>query len=199
MRYIYFVLTLLFVAGCQESPEEPVTVPQPQSRKITLSENALLRATADSIICSIEQSDTDMLRQFAGSEIVISPYVFVDPEVHVELSLDSLFSDKNNRLWAYEDGSGREIRLTAKSYLEKYVLEDRFSNAPQVSVNVPIGIGNSEDNTQAFLKNDPYVEYYYPGFDEKFGGLDWVSLRVYLHKTGSGYKLSGLIGNCWTI
>jgi len=43
------------------------------------------------------------------------------------------------------------------------------------------------------------VEYHFPGFDKKYEGMDWASLRLVLIEAKDGWKLVGIVHDQWTI
>jgi hypothetical protein len=42
------------------------------------------------------------------------------------------------------------------------------------------------------------VEYYFPGFDPQYGGMDWRSLRLVFSDHGGTWYLAGIIHDEWT-
>jgi len=55
------------------------------------------------------------------------------------------------------------------------------------------------ENQFEVYENPIIVEYYFPGFKAKFGGMDWKSLRLVFEKYKDNWKLRGIIHNQWTI
>jgi hypothetical protein len=43
------------------------------------------------------------------------------------------------------------------------------------------------------------VEYYFPGFEAQYEGMDWKSLRLVFEQHQGSWKLVGIIHNEWTI
>ena len=43
------------------------------------------------------------------------------------------------------------------------------------------------------------VEFYFPGFDPQYAGMDWRSLRLVFMQQGSDWFLVGIIHDQWTI
>jgi hypothetical protein len=43
------------------------------------------------------------------------------------------------------------------------------------------------------------VEFHFPGFEEKYEGMDWKSLRVVVEKLDNKWYVVGIIHDQWTI
>jgi hypothetical protein len=43
------------------------------------------------------------------------------------------------------------------------------------------------------------IEYYFPGFDPQYGGLDWRSIRLVFVQHGMDWYLTAIIHGEWTI
>lgn len=44
-----------------------------------------------------------------------------------------------------------------------------------------------------------YVEYHFPGFEKKYEGKDWKSLRLVFEKKNDRWYLVGIVHDQWTI
>jgi hypothetical protein len=42
------------------------------------------------------------------------------------------------------------------------------------------------------------VEYYFPGFDPQYGGMDWRSLKLVFSQADGSWNLAGIIHDEWT-
>lgn len=74
-----------------------------------------------------------------------------------------------------------------------------FLNAPNISLNKTISSGNSLNNIDSVYGNCTYVEFYFPGFKEKYDGMDWRSLKLVFEKQDNKLFLIGVIHDQWTI
>jgi hypothetical protein len=72
-------------------------------------------------------------------------------------------------------------------------------HAPQKSFDAVIGKGNSIDNLKETYPQLHFTEYHFKGFDEKYKGLDWTSLRFVYKKYNNAYYLVAVIHDQWTI
>jgi hypothetical protein len=48
-------------------------------------------------------------------------------------------------------------------------------------------------------RGDSYSEFYFPGFDPKYDGMDWRALRLVFKKENEKLYLVGIIHDQWTI
>ncbi len=203
MRKLTGIIFLgLLLLNCSPEPEEQII----SSKKISeadlqLSEQALIRAVCDSILILLEAGQIDELHKKFGSadKIVFSPYSYIDSTAFQALTFDQIKDNPDTLIWGRQDGTGIEMRYTVADYFKKFLVEPKFSLAPHVSVNTSLAIGNSIDNSSNFLPDCEFAEYYFPGFDEKYGGMDWLSLKIFVKKNSGHYELRGLICSRWTI
>ncbi len=130
-----------------------------------------------------------------------SPYAYVTNEDIGIKSTDfeKLIAENKKFVWGSYDGTGDTITLTIKEYFNRFVYDKDFANAEKTSFNRIMGKGNSLNNLNDFYKNVDFTEHYFSGFEKKYEGMDWRSLRlVYRDYTGRFY-LIGIIHDEWTI
>jgi len=130
-----------------------------------------------------------------------SPYGYVDVDNNLVFTAEEvrkLADDTKTYLWGYYDGSGEPIELSFSDYYKKFIYDVDFVNAEQVGYNQVLGHGNSLNNSFEVYKNSVIVEYYFSGFDPKFEGMDWRSLRLVFEKKGDIWYLVGIIHDQWT-
>lgn len=211
-KIVLAVISLGIFCACQPKIEEN-NVPIKEDNSdfeynvdYQFSENAELRAVADSILFLIENKETKELeKKFVGTanikdrKIIFSPYAYIDSSKFQNLDFANFDNENMELVWGTTDGSGAEIRMSPPKYLTTYIIETKFSKAPSVNVNKAMGRGNSLDNTKNFFPEAQFVEYYYPMFNPKYEGMDWQSLRVYLKKSEGKFILVGLVNDRWTI
>jgi hypothetical protein len=113
--------------------------------------------------------------------------------------LKTAYADKRLYEWGTFDGSGEPIQLSFADYYARFVYGADFAAAPQKGYNQAIGRGNTIDNAREFYPQAVIVEYHYPGFDPKYEGIDWQSLRLVFEQKGCDWYLVGVIHAQWTI
>ena len=74
-----------------------------------------------------------------------------------------------------------------------------FLNAPEISLNKTVSKGNSLNNIDSVYKNCVYTEFYFPGFDKKYEGMDWKSLKLVFKKANNNFYLIAIVHDQWTI
>jgi hypothetical protein len=120
--------------------------------------------------------------------------------VFTKSQVKNLLSSKKRYHWGDEDGSGDPIRLTFAAYLRKFVYDHDYSRAKQVTYNSEyLTTGNLVNNIRESYPSAIIVEYHFPGFDDKYGGMDWNSLWLVFEQAGSEWYLVGIAHGEWTI
>jgi hypothetical protein len=107
--------------------------------------------------------------------------------------------DKKVYTWGIYDGSGLPINLTSAEYYNKFIYDVDFINAPEISYNRIIGKGSTINNAFEVYPNTIIVEYHFSGFDPKYEGMDWRSLRLVFEEKDIVWYLIGIIHDQWTI
>ena len=62
-----------------------------------------------------------------------------------------------------------------------------------------IGRGNTPNNIGATYPRSTIAEYHFPGFDAKYGGMDWTSLWLVFEQDDAQWYLVGVVHGSWTI
>lgn len=186
------LFSLTIVACTNNKPQKPTTVDR-TSRE----------STASAILESIATSDWQTLSSFATET-----GVRFTPQTNVNITSDRVLSpsdiahfehDETVYTWGIQDGSGLPIEMTNTEYLARYIWDHDFRTAPEVRWNAVQDHGSMIDNAQDVYPGATTVEYYFPGFDEQYGGMDWRSLRLVLAQGDDGnWMLYGVIHDEWT-
>jgi hypothetical protein len=129
-----------------------------------------------------------------------SPYAFVNDtdQVFSANQVAGLLTNNTVFTWGVYDGSGAPIELTFVEYYFQFVYDVDFSAAPQIALNHRLGEGNSLNNAQEFYPGSMVVEYYFPGFDPQYEGMDWRSLRLIFLQDNDVWYLAGIVHDQWT-
>ncbi|MDQ3393705.1 MAG: hypothetical protein M3512_06285 [Bacteroidota bacterium] len=134
--------------------------------------------------------------------IQFSPYGYVDSTQDIRLTLHQ-FSDfidsKNLILWGHYDGSGSPIKLSVEDYFDEFVYNKDFLHAEITTLNKMVGSGNSLNNLENVYSGCPFTESHFSGFEEKYGGMDWASLRLVYKKFDENFYLVAIVHDQWTI
>lgn len=155
------------------------------------------------IISLLKNSDMKELSLHVRPQMGLhfSPYTTVKDtdQVFSPDQVAGLTTDPTVYLWGNYDGSGEPINLAFSDYYAKFVYDEDFFNAPQVALNHRLGTGNSIDNASEYYPGSMVVEFYFPGFDPQYEGMDWRSLRLVFMQEGYDWFLVGIIHDQWTI
>lgn len=169
---------------------------------------ARLRAQATAVLAALKAKDMRSLAALAHPThgVRFSAYAYVDTASDVVLApaeLTRAMVDPKVRVWGVHDGKGDPIKETFASYYRTFVWTHDFTTAPDVSVDRALGGGNTMDNLADAYPKGHFVELHFPGFDKKFDGMDWESLRLVFEEVpgdaGSEVMLVGIVHAEWTI
>jgi hypothetical protein len=153
-------------------------------------------------VSAIKNQDFATVAQYVypTNGLRFSPYAYVkdSDQVIPADKVAGLMEDSTVYNWGLHDGSGQPIDLTFANYYSEFIYDVDFANAPQVALNHRLGMGNSIDNNLEIYPGAMVVEYYFPGFDPQYQGMDWRSLRLVFQQFDNTWYLVGLIHDQWT-
>lgn len=187
------------VASVRASAAPPTVAPALDAR---------LRTRATAVLSALKARDMKRLAALAhpSNGVRFSAYSYVDTATDVALTpaeLGRAMTDPRVRVWGTHDGKGDPIKETFAAYFTEFVWTHDFSAAPDVSVDREIGTGNSLSNLAQAYPTGHFVELHFPGFDKKYEGMDWESLRLVFEEVpvdgGSELVLVGIVHAEWTI
>lgn len=173
---------------------------QPQA---PLTTTGMLRAAAG-VTDALKSKDYEALASYVHPSrgVTFTPYSTVDFQQDQHFSADqikNLAQDTATYTWGYEDGRGEPIQMTITQYLERFVFDADYTQAPQVGVDQIITSGNALENITEAYVSCHFVDFCYLSRDPASEGLDWCSLKlVFAGENGSWY-LVGVVHGEWTI
>lgn len=193
-----------------ENGEHPEVI---HEKKYELTEHGIIKPevaqevieqTADQLIQAISDKNTETISAYTHpvKGLRFTPYTYVSLEqdrVFNKEEVKNFFNDHNVYVWGHYDGTGDEISLTPSEYYENFIYSQDFKNAEKVGYNEVLSSGNMLENQFEVYENPIIIEYYFSGFDEKYEGIDWKSLRLVFEQYKNDWKLVGIIHNQWTI
>lgn len=159
---------------------------------------------ANTVVQTLKEKDMSVFSDYVHPTkgVRFSPYSHVDKDkdlVFTAEDVKQLMTDETVYTWGVFDGSGEPIEMTFAAYYERFVYDEDYVNAEEVSVNEQLGQGNTIDNSQEVYPNAKVVEYHFSGFDPEYAGMDWRSLRVVLEHEGDEWFVVAIIHDEWTI
>lgn len=181
-------------------PAIPLVTPEP----LDPSDNTPLLDAGDRVLEALKQRDYAALAGLAHPDlgVTFTPYSTVAPGADLTLTADQLRkagSDKNKYTWGTTHGSGSPIQLTISQYLSDYVFNQDYTTAPVIGADFVIASGNALENVTDAYPEARFVEYYFPGVDPQYEGIDWCALKLVFQEYQRSYRLVGVIHSQWTI
>ena len=198
----------LFITACKDETKRSDEIKPAEADTAHASglykDSALLQLTQD-ILTAFKDKNylavTNFIDPIAG--IRFSPYGFIDTLRNVTLSKEKFAeqagsSNQAKIVWGEFDGSGDTIRMTLNEYIQKFVYDVDFSKPETRKVNEFIGHGNSLNNLLSVYKNCDFTESHFSGFEKKYEGMDWRTLRLIFKERDGKYFLAGIVHDQWT-
>ena len=129
-----------------------------------------------------------------------SPYGYIELDRKKFLAKDFLDTMKKDNIitWGEYDATGEPIKEKVVDYLQGFVYNADYLNAPEKSYNVTLAQGNIVNNIDKAYPNLNYIEYYFKGFKKEYEGMDWTSLKLVFKKYQGEYYLVGVVHDQWT-
>jgi len=181
-------------------PDIPITT-IPSVAKIP--DSLLLKRTIEITTILDKKEYTRLADFFHPTEGVrFTPYGYIDTTQDIKFTKDQFLSqlkNKSKQHWGSYDGSGDPINLTVEEYFKKFVYDVKFLQPEKLSVNKTLGQGNSLDNLSSIYSGASYTESYFSGFDKRYGGMDWRSLKLIYKILDGKLYLVGIVHGQWTI
>ncbi len=179
-------------------PTEDVNLPSATPS----STNQVVLDRASQVVQTLKNQDMLALSSFIHpiDGVRFSPYAYAQDsdQVFSAEQVAGIMADSRVYDWGHYAGTGEPIQLSFPEYYSKFIYDVDFANAPQVSLNHRLSTGNSIDNSAEFYPGAMIVEYFFPGFDPQYGGMDWRSLRLVFSDYDGTWYLAGLIHDEWT-
>lgn len=175
------------------TPSEPQL---PEDSSLLLLTNDILRKIDAGNLAAVEE----YIHPLAGTRF--SPYGYIDTLEHQRIDKSTyvqLLKTGKKIKWGSMDGSGDPILLSLKQYIKKFVYDVKFVNPEKRSLNKYLGFGNSLNNLDKIYPGSPFTESYFSGFEEKYGGMDWRTLRLVFQQYQGKYYLVAVVHDQWTI
>lgn len=211
MRVSSSIVILLLVTGalwaCRPGSRKGADTDTTVARtdQAPVYDDSASKAFSKSILALMKAKDYKALAEYIHPDegILFAPYGFIDTAGNRRFSKASFLAvvsdpKKTPLNWGRYDGSGLPIDLSWEEYEKKFVYSADFLNAPEFSVNSLKSRGNSVNNIDQLFSGHRYTESYFPGFEEKYAGLDWASLRLVFKQKDGKLWLVGIVHDQWT-
>lgn len=213
MRKLLIPLVVLgLVVACKKEAGKPVpnvidSIAQNKTDSAGTVQNiankeSVLKQTNDEVLKALKNKDYASFTALIHPEkgIRFSMYAFVDIKGDKHFSkadFEKYQPTKTLFTWGAHDGSGDPYKATINDYLSKWVFSKDFT-ASQYLLNKFIGGGNSLNNLKEIYPKHDFTENYIKG-TEKYGDMDWKTLRFVFEEFQGKYYLIAVINDQWTI
>jgi hypothetical protein len=162
-----------------------------------------VRSKAAAVLEALKNREFDRLAGFVHPKqgLRFAPYAFLSPSDRIvtRKRVAGLLADLKEYVWGTADGSGEPIRRDFARYYEQFVYSADFLSAPEVAYNRLIKTGNTPSNIVELYPGSGFMEYHFPGFDPRYQGMDWESLRLVFQKEKREWYLVAIVHDEWTI
>ena len=179
----------------------PARTPEPPVR----STREIIEGRGRAVLEALQAKDETRLAALVHPTkgVRFSPYAYVHMDSDVVIKreqIPGIYASAKRRVWGTSDGSGEPIDLTFAQYDKRFVYNADYLSAPRVAYDsLPLHSGNTPSNLDAVYPGAHRIEYNFPGFDPKYGGMDWSSLWLVFERAGNEWYLVGVVHGMWTI
>jgi hypothetical protein len=160
-------------------------------------------AIGQQVLFALSQSDYETLVNFIHPDLCLrfSPYhtLYDKHQVFCAEVLPDIWDQNKEYLWGSYDGTGDPIFLSFPAYHAEFVYDVDYLHPEKIGFNVEVSSGNAINNISEFYPDSVMIEYYFSGFDPKYGGLDWRSLRLVFIPDSEHWYLVAIVHGEWTI
>lgn len=202
MKTSYFLWTMMLIGlfGCNFNDPQEIKVKSEEHE--VLKEEQLAQLNME-VLKTIKEQDWSKLTDYIHPEkgICFSPYGYFQRENAICLSKKEFLNNIQTHkqlIWGEFDGIGGDIDLTIPEYFNDFVYDIDFINKGEVIVNDFKGSGNSINNLTTAFPNLDFIENYFPGENEEYGGFDWRALRIVYEVYQGKYYIVAMINDQWT-
>lgn len=166
----------------------------------------IIAPRARAVILALKTRNMARLSQYVHPTkgLRFSPYYNIRMEKKGDLvftasQVKKLFATNRRYYFGDYDAGEESIRMTFARYYRKFVYDHDYANAKQIAYGDEFyGRGTLNNNMREAYPNAIFVEYHFPGFEEKFGGMDWRSLWLVFEKKDNDWFLVGIAHGEWT-
>lgn len=211
MRKTFFVLSLLFVLSCEKKQDKKPAVSTDHFKnsnektdhpKDILSKEEVLKKTNDELLQTLKTSNYKIFANYIHPQkgVRFSMYAFVDKNEDKHFSkadFEKFLPSKTIFMWGSRDGSGEVYKATIKTYFKDWVFKKDFTRSEYSFDKFQAG-GNSLNNLKEIYPNSNFTENYISG-TEKYGGMDWNTLRFVFEQFEGKFYIVAVINDEWTI
>lgn len=211
MRNIFFAFILLAALSCEKKQDKSPAVStdnlkmsneRTDTKPEAFSKEVALKKTNDELLQALKVGYYDVFANYIHPEkgVRFSMYAFVNRNEDKHFSktdFEKYLPTKTIFTWGSRDGSGEIYKATLEQYLKNWVFRKDFTKS-EYAFDKFLGNGNSLNNLKEIYPNTNFTENYISG-SEKYGGMDWKTLRFVFEEFEGKYYVIAVINDEWTI
>jgi hypothetical protein len=212
MRVLFASLFFAFIFGCTQKDKQTdssTSVPSDTTKTDTAtqarsdSDSATLKSLSIEILSCLKNGDYKCLAAYVHPTLGVrfSPYAAIDTstdKVFTKSQIEAFASSKKKINWGAYSAGEEEIVMTPAEYAKDFIYDVDFLNATEVSFNKTKTRGTMMNNVDEIYTSHKYFDFFVPGTDPKFEGMDWRALRLVYKQDSGKYYLVGIIHDEWT-
>ena len=227
MRYLILFLSIILLAGCKQpdsnksgkdSSSDTTHSNEPGKKtgtdtiqKPVINRDSIHSKLKDSLLIQVA---TKLLRYIKANNyqklassihprdgVRFSPYANIDTGDYKLLSPGQLMQlAKQNKPvnWGTSWDAQKPELMTIDQYFKRFVYDVDFLNAKLKSVNEDHSQGTDLNNINEIYPGCNFVEFFFPGFEEKYGGTDFRALRLVFRMENKRPLLVAIVHDEWT-
>jgi hypothetical protein len=218
MKKYTYVLLLLSLIYCSKETETKSKIAKKDSTLIipnnslktsnstfeqrTLSKEEIIQTLNNEILSTFKSKDYVKLANYIHPEkgVQFSMYAYINPKKDKQFSKEDFQKYVTTNIkftWGEKDGTGDPLVLSLKNYIEEWIFRKDFSKG-EYHLSSFKASGNSMNNLRNIYPKLDFTENYIPG-SEKYGGMDWNSLRFVFDQYQGQFYLVAIVNDSWTI
>ena len=181
--------------NCNDTPENKIE--EPIQVDMTNKDEVI-----NYTINALKENNIDNLSKVISKDWVrFSPYSYVDIDKHIVLRKDikEAFDSEVKYVRGSEDGTGDPIILSFKDYLKKYVYDIDFATIAERNEDTILQRGNMINNIEDIYTGASTIEFFVPGINPEYEGMDRRSLTLILQQENWEWKIKAIVHSQWTI
>ncbi len=183
--------------NCKQTSQPSITVLSP-------NEVEKLIAASKQVLVALKAKDYQKLQTLTSSDgLSLNEYpdsLDLTKNDVTQSEISKIPTNTTIKLWGYTDGKGDPINLTVGNYIDKWIYNKDYLDAPKIEVNKIMKIaGNTPNEIMTYSGGRNFVAFHFNGFDPKYSGLDWTTMYLIFDLQNGEYKLRAIVKDNWTI
>lgn len=149
-----------------------------------------------------ENNINNLIEVISKNWVRFSPYSYIDIDKHIVLkkeNIEEAFNSEVKYVRGSEDGTGDPIILSFKDYLKKYIYDIDFATIAERNENNTLQRGNMINNIEDIYTGASTIEFFVPGINPEYEGMDRRSLTLVLQQENWERKVRAIVHSQWTI